>query len=156
MTNSLNYKGIGLYALLEWKNGGDIYNKSAQWLTRDDRHGMMDQYGKPDYLKKTLTYYKTFYDVNEFNDFWVEDGSYLKLREVSLSYTIPSNALSNFIRGYIKGIKVSVLGKNLWTLTNYTGYDPEVATTDGTQYFSYDFMGYPNYRSFAASLELKF
>jgi len=51
---------------------------------------------------------------------------------------------------------LSILGKNLWTLTNYSGYDPEVATTDGTQYFSYDFMGYPNYRSFAASLELKF
>jgi len=156
MTNNLSYKGIGLYALLEWKNGGDIYNKSAQWLTRDDRHGMMDQSGKPDYLKKTLSYYKTFYDVNDFNDFWVEDGSYLKLREVSLSYTIPASALNNFANGYIKGIKVAVLGKNLWTLTNYSGYDPEVATTDGTQYFAYDFMGYPNYRSFAASLEIKF
>jgi hypothetical protein len=117
---------------------------------------MMDQFGKPDYLKKTLTYYKTFYDVNDFNDFWVEDGSYLKLREVSLSYTIPASALSNFIKGYVKGIKLSILGKNLYTLTNYSGYDPEVATTNGTQYFSYDFMGYPNYRSFAASLELKF
>lgn len=156
MTNNFSYKGFGLYALLEWKNGGDIYNKSAQWLTRDDRHGMMDQYGKPDYLKKTLTYYKTFYDVNDFNDFWVEDGSYLKLREVSFSYTVPASALGNFANGYIKGVKLSILGKNLWTLTNYSGYDPEVATTDGTQYFSYDFMGYPNYRSFAASLELKF
>ncbi len=86
MTNTFNFKGIGLYALLEWKNGGDIYNKSAQWLTRDDRHGMMDQVGKPDYLKKTITYYKVFYDVNTQNDFWVEDGSYLKLRELSLSY----------------------------------------------------------------------
>jgi TonB-linked SusC/RagA family outer membrane protein len=156
MTNNLNFKGIGLYALLEWKNGGDIYNKSAQWLTRDDRHGMMDQFGKPDYLKKTLTYYKTFYDVNDFNDFWVEDGSFLKLREVSLSYTLPVSALRNFANGFIKGIKLSVLGKNLYTLTNYSGYDPEVGTTDNTQYFSYDFMGYPNYRSYAASLELKF
>ncbi|HQG76718.1 MAG TPA: SusC/RagA family TonB-linked outer membrane protein [Bacteroidales bacterium] len=156
MTNNLSYKGFGLYALLEWKNGGDIYNKSAQWLTRDDRHGMMDQYGKPDYLKKTLTYYKTFYDVNDFNDFWVEDGSYLKLREISLSYTVRSAALNNIFNGFVKGVKFSILGKNIWTLTNYSGYDPEVATTDGTQYFSYDFMGYPNYRSFAASLELKF
>jgi TonB-linked SusC/RagA family outer membrane protein len=156
MTNNFSYKGIGLYALLEWKNGGDIYNKSAQWLTRDDRHGMMDQFGKPDYLKKTLTYYKTFYDVNDFNDFWIEDGSYLKLREVSLSYNIGAPALTGFLKGYIKGIKVSVIGKNLYTLTNYSGYDPEVATTNGTQYFSYDFMGYPNYRSYAASIELKF
>jgi len=156
MTNNLSYKGIGLYALLEWKNGGDVYNKSAQWLTRDNRHGMMDQYGKPDYLKKAIPYYKVFYDVNEFNEFWVEDGSFLKLREVALSYNVPASALKGFIKGYIKGIKLSILGKNLYTLTNYTGYDPEVATTDGTQYFAYDFMGYPNYRSYSASLEFKF
>jgi len=156
MTNNFSYKGIGLYALLEWKNGGDVYNKSAQWLTRDDRQGMMDQYGKPDYLKKTISYYKNFYDVNNFNEFWVEDGSYLKLREVSLSYSIPESALSGIVKGYIKGIRIALIGKNLYTLTNYSGYDPEVATTDGTQYFSYDFMGYPNYRSYSASIEFKF
>jgi len=156
MTNNFSYKGIGLYALLEWKNGGDVYNKSGQWLTRDDRAGMMDQYGKPDYLKKAIPYYKTFYDVNDFNEFWVEDGSYLKLRELSLSYTVPATALTGFIKGYIKGIRFSILGKNLFTVTNYTGYDPEVATTDGVQYFAYDFMGYPNYRSYSASLEIKF
>lgn len=156
MTNNFNYKGIGLYALLEWKNGGDVYNKSGQWLTRDDRHGMMDQYGKPDYLKKTISYYKVFYDVNNQTDFWVEDGSYLKLRELSLSYSVPSAALKGFLKGSLKGIKIALIGKNLYTLTNYTGYDPEVGTTNGTQYFAYDFMGYPNYRSYSASLELKF
>jgi TonB-linked SusC/RagA family outer membrane protein len=156
MTNTFSYKGIGVYALIEWKNGGDVYNKSAQWLTRDDRHGMMDQYGKPDYLKKTISYYKVFYDVNNQTDFWVEDGSYLKLREFSLSYSIPSAALKGFLKGSFKGIKIALLGKNLYTLTNYTGYDPEVGTTNGTQYFAYDFMGYPNYRSYSASLELKF
>ncbi|HOP00093.1 MAG TPA: SusC/RagA family TonB-linked outer membrane protein [Bacteroidales bacterium] len=156
MTNNLSYKGFGLYALLEWKNGGDIYNKSAQWLTRDDRHGMMDQYGKADHLKKTITYYKVFYDVNTQNDFWVEDGSYLKLRELSVSYSLGQQALAGFANGYIKGIRLALIGKNLYTLTKYTGYDPEVQTTDGTQYFAYDFMGYPNYRSYSVSLELKF
>jgi TonB-linked SusC/RagA family outer membrane protein len=156
MRNNFNYKGFGLYALLEWKNGGDVYNKSAQWLTRDDRHGMMDQFGKPDYLKKTISYYKVFYDTNNQTDFWVEDGSYLKLRELSLSYSIPSSALKGFIKGAFKDIKIAFIGKNLYTLTNYTGYDPEVGTTNGTQYFAYDFMGYPLYRSYSASLELKF
>ncbi len=156
MSNSFSYKGIGLYALLEWKSGGEIYNKSAQWLTRDSRAGMMDQFGKPDHLKKAIPYYQGFYDVNTFNDFWVEDASYLKLREVALSYTVPGAALKGFVKGYIKGVKIALIGKNLYTLTNYSGYDPEVATTDGTQYYAYDFMGYPNYRSFSASLELKF
>jgi TonB-linked SusC/RagA family outer membrane protein len=156
MTNNISYKGFGLYALIEWKNGGDLYNRSAQWLTRDNRAGMMDQFGKPDYLKKAIPYYKGFYDVNTCNAFWVEDASYLKLRELSLSYSVSKKALENFAKGYIKGIKLSVIGKNLVTITKYSGYDPEVQTTDGTQYYAYDFMGYPNYRSYAASLEFKF
>jgi TonB-linked SusC/RagA family outer membrane protein len=156
MTNTFSFKGFSLYALLAWKNGGDVYNKSAQWLTRDDRHGMMDQYGKPDYLKKAIPYYKAFYDVNNFNEFWVEDGSYLKLRELSVSYNVPSSALDGILSGYIKGVKLALIGKNIFTVTNYTGYDPEVMTTNDVQYFAYDFMGYPNYRSYSVSLELKF
>jgi len=156
MTNSFSYKGFGLYALLEWKNGGDLYNRSNQWLTRDNRAGMMDQFGKPDYLKKTIPYYKGFYDVNTCNQFWIEDASYLKLRELSVSYNVPGKVLQNFARGYIKGVKLAIMGKNLITVSKYSGYDPEVQTTDGTQYFAYDFMGYPNYRSYSASLEFKF
>jgi TonB-linked SusC/RagA family outer membrane protein len=156
MTNNFSYKGFGLYALLEWKNGGDLYNRSAQWLTRDNRNGIMDQFGKPDYLKKAIPYYKGFYDVNTCNQFWIEDASYLKLREVSVSYSVPRKALAGFARGFVKGIKLSFIGKNLITVSNYSGYDPEVQTTDGTQYYSYDFMGYPNYRSYSASLEFKF
>ena len=156
LRNTLVWRGIGIYALVDWKNGGDVYNKSAQWLTRDDRHGMMDQYGKEDYLKKTIEYYKIFYMTNEQNQFWVEDGSYLKLRELSVSYSVPSKALKGFLNGTIKGIKLSLIGKNLYTMSTYTGYDPEVGTTNGTQYFSYDFMGYPNFKEYSASLELKF
>ena len=154
--STLNYKAFTLYFLFDWKQGGDIYNKTAQWLTRDDRHGMMDQAGKPENEKKTIDYYKAFYDVNDFNDFWIEDGTYVKLRELSLSYTMPKSTLSKFASGFIKDAKLSVIGRNLLTFTNYTGFDPEVGTTNGTQIYAYDFMGYPNFRSFSASLELKF
>ncbi|HPR31682.1 MAG TPA: TonB-dependent receptor [Prolixibacteraceae bacterium] len=155
-SNTITWKGLSLYFLLDWKQGGQIYNKSAQWLTRDDRHGMMDQFGKPENQKKAIPYYKEFYDVNSFNSFWVEDGTFLKLREVSVAYTIGQSALSKSGKGFIKGIKVGFIGRNLLTFTNYSGYDPEVMTTNGTQYFYYDFMGYPNYRSYSLSLELKF
>lgn len=156
MVTNLSYKGIGLYMLWSYKHHGDLYNKSAQWLTRDDRHGMMDQYDKPDNEKKTIPYYKEFYDVNSFNSFWVEDASYLKLRELSLSYSLPSSALSGFANGFIKDIKLAFIGRNLLTISQYSGYDPEVQTTNNTQWYAYDFMGYPNYRSFSASLEFKF
>ena len=155
-SSTLRYKAISLYFLFDWKQGGDIYNKTAQWLTRDDRHGMMDQTGKPENEKKALDYYKAFYDVNDFNDFWVEDGTYVKLRELSLSYNMSGKTLGSFANGFVKGLKLSLIGRNLLTFTNYTGFDPEVGTTNGTQIWAYDFMGYPNFRSYSASLELKF
>ncbi len=69
---------------------------------------------------------------------------------------MPKSTLSKFASGFIKDAKLSVIGRNLLTFTNYTGFDPEVGTTNGTQIYAYDFMGYPNFRSFSASLELKF
>lgn len=117
---------------------------------------MMDQAGKAENAKKTIDYYKAFYDVNDFNDFWIEDGTYVKLRELSLSFNVPKRTLSNLTSGFVKEFKLSLIGRNLLTFTNYTGFDPEVGTTNGTQIYAYDFMGYPNFRSMSASLELKF
>ena len=157
-STNLNYKEFQLYMLWDWKQGGDIYNKSSQWLTRDNRSAMMDQFGKPENQKKTVTYYQTLYYINEMNDFWVEDGTYLKLREMSLYYNLGAKKLSKFANGFVKGIKVGIIGRNLLTFTNYSGYDPEVQTNDssGAQNYAYDFMGYPNYRSYSASLEIQF
>jgi len=155
-STNVSYKGFSFYMLWDWKQGGDIYNKTAQWLTRDNRSAIMDQYGKEEYEKKTTTYYKTFYATNEMADYWVEDGTYVKLREVSLYYNLDKKYLDKL--GFIKGVKIGFIGRNLLTFTDYSGYDPEVQTrtASGSQYFAYDFMGYPNFRSYSGSLEIKF
>ena len=157
-TTNVSWKNFQFYMLWDWKQGGDVYNKTAQWLTRDNRWAEMDQSGKAANEKKTVAYYKAFYAVNDMNDYWVEDGTYLKLREVSLYYTLKKKDLENLLGGFIKGVKVGFIARNLLTFTNYSGYDPEVqtSTSGGSQFFAYDFMGYPNYRSFSGSLELKF
>ena len=156
LSTNVSYKGFSFYMLWDYKQGGDIYNKTAQWLTRDNRSAMMDQYGKPENEKKTTTYYKTFYAINEMADYWVEDGTYVKLREVSLYYNLDKKYLDKL--GFIKGIKIGFIGRNLLTITDYSGYDPEVQTqtATGSQFFAYDFMGYPNFRSYSGSLEIKF
>lgn len=156
ISNALAYKDISLYALLEWKNGGDIYNRTAQYLAGNNRLGIMDQSHNPDYLKKTISYYRGFYDSNSFNDFWVENGSYLKLREIILSYELPSSIFTDFTKGYVKKIRFSLTGRNIFTLTNFSGYDPEVLTTDGINYYAYDYAGYPHFKSYSVSVELKF
>lgn len=152
LANNFNYKGATLYFLLDLKKGGDIYNAKGQWLTRDLRNPEMDMSNVAASEKKTYDYFQNFYDVNTPNSYWVEDGTYLKLREVALGYTFPLKNL-NVFGGVVKGITAKVVGRNLLTFTDYTGYDPEVGSLrqpyDGT-------YKYPNFRNYAFSLSMDF
>ncbi len=150
LSTNLSYKKFNFYMLWKWKQGGDLYNGTAQYLVRDLRHPMMDQlYTKPE-DKKTVNYYQSLYDQQALNSFWVEDASYLRLSEVALSYTVNGNKLKE--RFKIQQLKLSVVGKKLLTFTKYTGYDPE-AGYDG---YLFDNYGYPNFRSYSVSLEIIF
>ena len=60
---------------------------------------------------------------SRFSDRWIEDGSYLKLKTVTLSYDLPINS------EYIQGFQFWVQANNLFTLSKYLGTDPEVAMT---------------------------
>lgn len=150
--NTLNFKRATFYFLLDLKKGGDIYNAKGQWLTRDLRNPEMDMGDVAQADKKAYDYFLNFYDVNTPNSYWVEDGTYLKLREVALGYTFPLKSL-NVFGGVVKSITAKVVGRNLLTFTGYSGYDPEVGTLrqpyDGT-------YKYPNFRNYAFSLSMDF
>ncbi|WP_086478393.1 SusC/RagA family TonB-linked outer membrane protein [Arenibacter amylolyticus] len=156
LTSNLTYKNFDFYMLWDWKSGGDIYNKNAQWNTIAKRNVMVDQAGKPADQKKTVTYYESLYDVNQNNKFWVEDGSFVKLRELSLGYTLPEKYISRI--GFFDEVKLSLIGRNLLTFTDYLGWDPEVSRYDGNtqQYFSLDYGVYPNQSSYSMSIQFKF
>ncbi|WNB18084.1 SusC/RagA family TonB-linked outer membrane protein [Marivirga arenosa] len=68
---------------------------------------------------------------NPNTDRFVEDASYMRLREIALYYRMPENILSAF-NGTINKIRIGASGRNLWTVTPYSGYDPEVSTKGGT------------------------
>ena len=152
LANTFKYKGITLYFLFDMKQGGDVYNSKNQWITRDFRNAQMDMSGVPDGQKKTYDYFLQFYDVNSVNSYWVEDASYIKLRELALGYSFPQNFLGKF-NNVFKGITAKVIGRNLLTFTDYSGYDPEVGSLrqpyDGT-------YKYPNFRNVAFSLSFDF
>ena len=156
ITSNLTYKNFDFYMLWDWKSGGDIYNKNAQWNTIAKRNVMVDQAGKPADQKKAVTYYESLYDVNQNNKFWVEDGSFVKLREVSLAYTIPEKHMSRI--GFFEEIKLSLIGRNILTISDYLGWDPEVSRYDSNtqQYFSLDYGVYPNQSSYSMSIQFKF
>lgn len=153
ISNTINYKGISLYFLFDWKNGGDVYNGKEQRLAFNYMSKRMDMHDVPADKKKAYDYWSAgLYTGNDPNSYWVEDGTYLKLREVALGYSFSSSQLKPF-RNVVKGITAKVIGRNLLTFTNYTGYDPEVGSL--RQPYDGIYMN-PNYRNISFSLSLDF
>ena len=81
---------------------------------------------------------------SRFSDRWIEDGSYLKLKNVTLSYRLPIQ------NEYLQGITVWAAANNLFTLTKYLGPDPEVSCGNGVLYQGID----AGYRAFGRSFHL--
>ncbi len=155
---TFRWKGFSFYALLHAQIGGDIYNAIKQSMYRDLRHKDCDQYGKSDGTKKPIGYYRTLYEINGINSAFVEDGSYLKLREVSLRYTLNRKSLENFAGGILAHIfhrlTIGVIGRNLFTFTGYSGFDPEVGHGNATL-MRLDNFGYPQYRTLTGLVEVE-
>ncbi len=151
LSTTYTFKGFSFYMLLDWKQGGDIYNYTHQYTFRDGRAIEFDQFGKEESDKKSNAYYSNFYQQS-INDYFVEDGTYLKIRELSIYYTYKPVKYKK----YIKEIKFGVVGRNLLTFTSYSGYDPDVASIGDLTTFAFDNFSYPNFRTMSASLQFKF
>ena len=83
----------------------------------------------------------------------VEDGSYLKLSNITLGYTFPREMLSKI---GISKLRLYATGSNLLTWTKYTGFDPEVSTMGSGLTPGVDFGAYPKSRSFVFGINLAF
>jgi len=155
---NFRFQGLRVYALFDGQSGGNIYNRTRQWGAREAATGDVDQYGKPDGLKKPTIYYRDLYHVNAPNDFYVEDASYTKLRELAVKFNVASLVE---MRGFgITGLNVGIVGRNLITWTNYRGYDPEVGRSGGQLGSAVnarvDSYTYPNYRTFSFTVDIDF
>jgi TonB-linked SusC/RagA family outer membrane protein len=156
------WRNLGVSVLFDGEFGAQIYHQTRQWSCRDNRCAEADQRAKPDELKKPLAYYgaQGVYAQNTNNSWFVEDGDYVKLREVSLRYTLDGNTLPSFLgRIGVERATINLSGRNVKTWTKYPGYDPEVGknTFGGSAAIGrIDEYFYPNYRSFGIDLELVF
>ncbi|MDX2183545.1 MAG: SusC/RagA family TonB-linked outer membrane protein [Gemmatimonadaceae bacterium] len=156
IANTIRFGNFSLYTLFDGQVGGDIYNFTKQWMFQDLRHGDLDQAGKADADKVAQTFYSGgLYNALAASEYFVEDGSYMKIREVSLGYNVPLKQLRSLkLDGMISGLKLSLIGRNLFTFTNYTGFDPEVA--NGDLNFRIDGFRYPNFRTLTGAIEINF
>src|SRR6186997_1898023 len=180
--NSFSYKGFDLNILITGSTGNDIYNYIAYansnpnniYLSRNLLIEGMD-YAKltTDGSGKTIisnsgTHVPRITNntvANENNHSktstrFVEDGSYLRIKNITLSYNVPARILGR--TKVIKGVKASISGQNIFTLTHYTGYDPEVGAYVGqgsssqNQAIGIDYGRYPITPMYSATLNVNF
>lgn len=155
---TLNHRRFVVSGLVDWSQGGDLYNGTRQWAFQATRDRAQDQAGKPNTAKKALAYYAVgFYNGLDPNDYFVEDGSYIKLKELSVNYTFVNEQLRKFgLRG-MHELRLGLIGRNLFTITDYSGLDPEVSGLFGDPFqVKMDWFQYPQFRTFSAVAEITF
>lgn len=141
-SNTFNLGPLSLYTVLDWKQGGQKYNETQQYLTYQYRSPFSDQAAE---AGLPLAFATGVFNAQQTTDYWLRKSSYVSLREVSLSYKIPLKSLG--IHKALSAARFSLVGRNLYTWTSFTGVTPE-----GDQ----DFYDYPAYRIYSAKLTLNF
>ena len=152
---SVSWKGIGLTADFHGTYGNEILNLERRYL--------LNMEGSTNMMKQALERFP-YGELNRSNrkstgntgsaisSFHIEDGSFLRLQKLTLGYTFPQD-LTRKIR--IENLKVYVQASNLFTLTNYTGYNPEVNRhVSDAMRPGEDYCSYPVSRTFSIGLSL--
>jgi hypothetical protein len=161
LATDFHYRGLTLSVLLDAAVGFEVYHAERWRAMAAGTAAEMDQAGKPEGHKKPVEYYLAR-GLRGFDSHFVEDGSWLKVREIALGYTLPEAWLRSVFKGRVDRITLSVIGRNLFTFTDYSGYDPEVGGHTGGSFGSASigrFGGwgdYPNFRTVSASLLVVF
>jgi TonB-linked SusC/RagA family outer membrane protein len=158
ITNTFNYKGVFLSFFLRYSLGNNIFNGSFAEMNmsntnRNKTENLWLNAWKP--LSESNGYpYMYDADGNQKipSTLMVEDGSYLKLSDISVGYNLPSKICS---RLGVKDIGLSVSAKNLYTLTKYSGYDPEISNSDPLS-VGWDRFNYPQSRTVLVTLNVSF
>lgn len=155
LTNTFTYKGFSLSILLQGSVGNDIYN-----VSRMESEGMFNSNNQDTGVLRRWRIPGQITDVprvgfNQQNSsYYIEDGSYLRVKDISLSYDIPKAAISKI---HLTRLTPYVSFTNLITWTGYSGRDPEVnqAGNSGSVQ-GIDWGTYPLCRSFAMGVKVEF
>jgi TonB-linked SusC/RagA family outer membrane protein len=165
--HTMTFKRISLNGLVDATVGRTVHNQGLGWSLLDFLYGQADQDGQSTATARPQSYYYRagppdnangiggLYDVLGPNDFSVEKATFARLRELVLSYKV----------GKVAGVgnwNVSLIGRNVFTWTNYRGFDPEVGISGSSGQAgsgvlnAVDNFTFPNIRTFTFSLGSSF
>jgi hypothetical protein len=160
-TNRISYKGFDLSIFFQFMYGNKTLNFTNTTLVNTGANIQNNQ------SEAALRRWKKEGDItdvpryvlgNTHNNFhssrFLEDGSYLRLKNLSFGYNLPTRWVS---KAKLGSVRVFVSGTNFWTLTAYSGADPEVSTLDGsTSAQGIDFFTLPQVKTYLMGLTVKF
>lgn len=156
--NDLRYKNISLSMFFNYSFGNDVFNFPSQYThsyngsynMKADPVIIQNSWLAPGDVKKFPAPAKSLVGNTRVNSsLWIEDGSFIRLTNVKLSYECPKKLYSKL---KIKGLTITLQGNNLLTWTNYSGFDPEVSISSFTA--GYDYEGYPRARTVQLSVNI--
>lgn len=155
LSNMTILKNFGLSFQIDWIYGNKIYNQTRQWMYRDLIHSDFDKEVTINgQTGAFVNYYSSMYLTNNTNSVFVEDGSFLRLRDLTLTYYL-GDVLKKM--QFLKNADISITGRNLFTITDYNGMDPEAAAAfNNPLRRGLDLYSFPNFRTFQVSLNLGF
>jgi TonB-dependent starch-binding outer membrane protein SusC len=166
--NNFSYKDfLTVSVQVDWVSGAKTYNQTKEWMYSE---GLHNDYDNPITINGETgawtAYYKSFYDASEANgtkDYFLENSSFARLRNISVGFDFARFfEMKNLTR-----LQLVVSGRNLYTMTDYTGMDPEASqntsgggTTSAAPQVAtqrgLDFWSYPNFKSFQVGLNVSF
>lgn len=158
--NTLKYKGFQLDIFLTYMYGNDVY---AQWKVNGlGRIGhqfaalestINNRWTGPGTSNVYPRAINGGTNNDKNSDRWLEDGSFIRLRNLTFGYNFPTKILSKV---YLKGMRIFVQCDNLFLLTKYSGWDPEVSSDMDPSYFGVDIFNVPQPRNFSVGANISF
>jgi TonB-linked SusC/RagA family outer membrane protein len=144
-SNEFNYKSFRLYGLIDWRKGGLGVNLTQNYF--DGSHTAPDTAASN--VRNT--------DFAAGKAVYLQDAGFVKVREVSLAYTLPKSLVQGAFNGRAQDVRLELSGRNLKTWTKYQGYDPEVSNFGSQNIGRFiDVTPYPPNRSVFVSLSANF
>lgn len=158
ITNTFNYKGIDMSFMFQFNYGNDIYNATRLYATmsmneRTNQLAEVSDRWTPTNASNKVPSAKG-YVKNELYSRYVEDGSFLRLKNITLGYTLPAQWTK---KAFISKVRVYGSAQNLFCISGYSGYDPEVSTMSGNPMTpGVDWGAYPKSRVITFGLDIQF
>lgn len=159
LNNNFTWKGWNLNVFFQWSYGNDIMNANRIFMEGNYANKNINQFASyKDHWTFDNQDSKNFRPGGQgprgiYSSRTIEDGSFLRLKTVQLSYTLPrkiSAALG------LEAVTFNISGQNLWTLTRYSGLDPEVSTRHTTLTPGFDYSAYARNRVFSTGVNITF